>query len=157
MIGRKVFRVVCIWLLSAGPVLLLASDDEARIRELTSQFCSAIVSGDLSVLDRLFDSNPANVYYDINEGPLVGLDRLKRVWRAATRNSRLRSFEFGDDMRIDLDGDRALQTGTWTQTQIQEDGSSREINGRVTILWRKGAEGWKVYHYHGSITPRRQR
>ncbi len=142
------------WILAATTALA-QGDDEARIRALTEQFCDAVVKGDLSLLDTLFDPNPGNVYYDINEGPLVGLERLKRVWRAAVRNGRLAAFQFGDDLRIQVDGDRALQTGSWTQSQVQQDGSTRRISGRATILWRRSGEGWRVYHYHGSVTPPR--
>ncbi len=153
----RAFWVICL-VVTVGPgALAAASKDEATLRQLTDEFCSAVVAGDLSVLDRTFDSSPSNVYYDINEGPLVGIDRLKRVWQAATRNSRLTSFEFNDDMKIDVDGDRALQTGTWTQVQLQADGSTRRIEGRATILWTRAGDTWKVYHYHGSITPQRSR
>ena len=151
------FWVICLALTVVAGTFAAASKDEAAIRQLTDEFCAAVVAGDLSILDRTFDSSPTNVYYDINEGPLVGIDRLKRVWQAATRNSRLTSFEFNDDMRIDVDGDRALQTGTWTQSQLQSDGSTRQIEGRATILWTREGDSWKVYHYHGSITPRRSR
>ena len=143
--------------IAVSPVLAAGSDDEAAIRALTREFCSAVVAGDLSILDRTFDPDPSNVYYDINEGPLVGLDRLRRVWQAATRNSRLASFEFHDDLKVSIDGDRALETGTWTQSQVQADGSSRQIDGRATILWTKKSGSWKVFHYHASVTPRRSR
>lgn len=149
--------MIALFLCLDAAATLRAESDDAQIRALTSDFCSAVVSGDLSVLDRVFDSSPTNVYYDINEGPLFGLERLKRVWSAATRNGRLKGFAFGDDLRIDLHGDQALETGTWTQTQAQSDGSTREIHGRATILWRKTADGWRVFHYHASITPRRSR
>lgn len=142
--------------LSAATIPARASDaDQAQIRELSHRFTEAVVSGELGVLDQVFDADPSNVYYDINEG-IVSFDRLRRVWQAATRSGRLQSFEFGDDMRIQVDGDRALQTTSWTQTQKQQDGSSQEIAGRATILWKKTADGWRVYHYHGSVTPRRQ-
>ena len=131
------------------------SADEVRIRTLSTDFCQAAVAGDLTVLDRMFDASPTNVFYDINEGPLVGLDRLKRVWGAAVRNSRLTGFSFKDDVQILLEADKALQTGSWTQTQTQADGSSRQIDGRATILWRKVEGDWKVYHYHASVTPPR--
>jgi ketosteroid isomerase-like protein len=131
------------------------ADDEAEIRALTERFCESVVQGNLDFLDTVFDPDPTNVYYDINEGPLLGLDRLKRVWRAAVRNGRLAAFGFGDDLQIRVEGDRALQTGSWTQRQVQQDGTTREISGRATILWRRLGDGWKVYHYHGSVTPRR--
>lgn len=133
-----------------------SENDAAQIRRLTSEFCSAIVKGDLSILDRVFDPSPSNVYYDINEGPLIGLDRLKRVWGAATRNGRLTSFEFGDDLRVDVNGEQALETGTWTQEQAQSDGTTLQIRGRATILWHDTADGWRVFHYHASVTPRRR-
>lgn len=132
-----------------------AQDDEQQIRTLTDQFCKAMEAGDLSIIDRIFDLSPQNVFYDINEGPLTP-ERLKRVWTAATTNYDIKRFVF-TDMRVDVDGNRALQTGSWEQTQAAKTGESRDIVGRATILWKKTPSGWKVYHYHASITPPRPR
>src|SRR5947209_19100748 len=98
-------------------IVAQAQDPQAEIRAKTDKFTHAIVSKDLSVLDEVFDKDPTNIYYDINEGPLVGFDRLKRVWTAATTNYTISKFVFSDDMKIQVDGNNAVQTGTWTQTQ----------------------------------------
>jgi ketosteroid isomerase-like protein len=129
------------------------NSDEAAIRTLTSEFTAAIVKGDLSSLDKVFDADTANVYYDINEG-MVGFNRLLQVWRAATTNYKITRFEFGPDMKISVQGNEAVQTGSWQQTQEARTGTSRDIAGRATILWKKTPAGWRVYHYHASITPR---
>lgn len=144
---------VLVILVSIGTPVYGAASDEQTIRALTQEFCESIVSKDLSVLDRIFDSDPSNIYYDINEGPLVGMERLRRIWRAAATNYTISRFVFTDDMNVQVTGDLAVQTGTWEQTQVQNDGSSRELVGRATILWKKTAEGWRAYHYHASITP----
>lgn len=136
--------------------LVSAQNVEQTIREKTKRFTSAIVSKDLSILDEVFEQDPNNIYYDINEGPLVGFARLKRVWTAATTNYTISVFEFNDDMKIWIDGDHAVQAGTWRQTQVSKDGQSRDIAGRATILWRKKDGEWRVWHYHGSITPPRR-
>jgi hypothetical protein len=96
-----------------------------------------------------------NIYYDINEGPLVRFDRLKRVWTAATTNFTISKFDFTDDMKILVNGNDAVQVGTWMQTQENRSGQSREIKGRASVLWRKRDGTWKVWHYHASITPAR--
>ena len=127
----------------------------AEIKAKTKQFTEAIVSKDLSVLDKMFESQAGNVYYDINEGPLLTFDRLKRVWTAATTNFTISKFDFNDDMKIDKVGDVLVQTGTWAQTQVAKSGASRDIVGRVTVLWRRTGNEWRVFHYHGSITPPR--
>jgi ketosteroid isomerase-like protein len=132
-----------------------AQDGEREIRALTQEFCKAMEAGDLSILDRIFDLSPTNVFYDINEGPLSP-ERLKRVWTAATTNYDIARFVF-TEMRVDLDGERALQTGSWEQTQVAKTGESRDIAGRATILWKNTPSGWKVYHYHASVTPPRPR
>jgi ketosteroid isomerase-like protein len=108
------------------------------------------------VLDQVFETDPGNVYYDINEGPLTGFERLKRVWTAAITNYSITKFTFGDDMKISLVGDVAVQVGTWTQTQQNKAGESREIEGRATILWRQRDGEWRVFHYHASVTPPRR-
>lgn len=130
-------------------------ESEQEIRTLTEKFCKAMEAGDLSIIDEVFDLSATNVFYDINEGPLSP-ERLKRVWTAATTNYDIARFAF-TDMRVELEGDRALQTGSWEQTQISKTGESREIAGRATILWKKAPSGWKVYHYHASVTPPRPR
>lgn len=140
---------------AAPPVSTAPAEVVADIKAKTKQFTEAIVSKDLSVLDKMFESQAGNVYYDINEGPLVTFDRLKRVWTAATTNFTISKFEFNDDVKIDKVGEVLVQTGTWNQTQVTKSGTSRDIMGRVTVLWRKTGNDWRVFHYHGSITPPR--
>lgn len=140
---------------AAAPVSSAPPEVVAEIKAKTKQFTEAIVSKDLSVLDKMFESQTGNVYYDINEGPLLTFDRLKRVWTAATTNFTISKFTFNDDVKIDKVGDVLVQTGTWNQTQVAKSGASRDIVGRVTVLWRRTGNEWRVFHYHGSITPPR--
>lgn len=132
-----------------------AEDVAAEIKAKTKTFTEAIVAKDLSVLDKVFETDPADIYYDINEGPLNGFERLKRVWTAAITNFSITRFDFGDDMKIFVDGDSAVQLGSWVQTQVGKNGQSRDIAGRATVLWRKRDGQWRVWHYHASITPPR--
>lgn len=141
--------------LALAPALVQAQDLAQQIRDKTETFTKAIVSKDLGVLDQVFETDPEDVYYDINEGPLVGFERLKRVWTAATTNYTIARFEFGDDMKVSVLGDVVLQVGSWQQTQVNKAGQSRDIKGRATILWRKKSGDWRVFHYHASITPPR--
>ncbi len=69
-----------------------AQSPEEQIRAWTKKFTEAIVSKDLSVLDEIFEKDPDNIFYDINEGPLRGFDRLKSVWTAATINNSITRF-----------------------------------------------------------------
>jgi len=144
-----------ILILLVAPVVVCGQDAQQEIQAKTKKFTEAIVSKDLSVLDQVFEKDPNNIYYDINEGPLVGFERLKRVWTAATTNFSITRFDFGDDMKVLVNGDNAVQTGTWTQTQANKAGQSRDIKGRATVLWRKRDGQWRVWHYHASITPAR--
>lgn len=150
-----VLTFVAVLGLGLSTVSPAAQDDEQQIRALTENFCKSMEAGDLSIIDQIFDLSPDNVFYDINEGPLSP-DRLKRVWTAATTNYDIKRFVF-TDMKIHVEGDRALQTGSWEQTQANKSGESRDIAGRATILWKKTSAGWKVYHYHGSVPPPRPR
>jgi ketosteroid isomerase-like protein len=150
----KLLRIVLALLLAQ--VVALAQGAEQEIRAKTKKFTEAVVAKDLSILDQIFEKGPNNIYYDINEGPLYGFDRLKRVWTAATTNYSITRFDFGADMQVVVDGNEAVQTGTWTQTQVSKTGQSREIKGRATVLWRKRDGQWRVWHYHASITPPRR-
>ena len=149
----KSARILLVMLVAQA---VYAQGAEDEIRAKTKKFTEAIVSKDLSILDDVFEKDPGDIYYDINEGPLVGFDRLKRVWTAAVTNNTITRFDFRDDMKIFVDGDHAAQMATWTQTQVDRAGASRDINGRATVLWRRRDGAWKVWHYHASITPPRQ-
>jgi len=150
-----VLTLFAIFVAGTAIVAQAAEDDEAEIRASTEKFCNSMVQGDLSILDELFDMSPGNVFYDINEGPLTP-ERLKRVWTAATTNYEIRRFVF-TEMKVNVESDRALQTGSWEQTQAAKTGETRDIAGRATILWKRTPAGWKVYHYHASVTPPRPR
>jgi len=149
----KIITVFC--LLMLAPSVAFGQNPEQEIRAKTKKFTEAIVSKNLAVLDDVFEKDPTNIYYDINEGPLVGFDRLKRVWTAATTNFTISRFDFTDDMKIWVNGDNAVQAGTWIQTQENRSGQNRDIKGRATVLWRKRDGVWRVWHYHASITPPR--
>ena len=149
----KAVTILC--LLAMASVAALAQNPDQEIRAKTKKFTEAIVSKNLAILDDVFEKDPANVYYDINEGPLVGFERLKRVWTAATTNFTISKFDFADDMKIWVSGNDAVQVGSWMQVQENKSGQSREIKGRATVLWRKRDGAWKVWHYHASITPPR--
>ncbi|HJZ69793.1 MAG TPA: DUF4440 domain-containing protein, partial [Blastocatellia bacterium] len=149
----KTLALLC--LLTVSSVAAFAQNPEQEIRAKTKKFTEAIVSKNLTVLDDVFEKDPSNIYYDINEGPLVGFERLKRVWTAATTNFTISKFDFTDDMKIWVSVDNAVQVGSWMQTQENRSGQSRDIKGRATVLWRKRDGVWKVWHYHASITPPR--
>lgn len=149
----KTLALLC--LLAMSSTAASAQNPEQEIRAKTKKFTEAIVSKNLAILDDVFEKDPSNIYYDINEGPLVGFDRLKRVWTAATTNFTISKFDFTDDMKILVNGDNAVQVGSWMQTQENRSGQSRDIKGRATVLWRKRDGVWKVWHYHASITPPR--
>jgi len=149
----KTLALLC--LVTVSSVAAFAQNPEQEIRAKTKKFTEAIVSKNLTVLDDVFEKDPSNIYYDINEGPLVGFERLKRVWTAATTNFTISKFDFTDDMKIWVSGDNAVQVGSWMQTQENRSGQSRDIKGRATVLWRKRDGVWRVWHYHASITPPR--
>jgi len=148
----KIHFVIVLLVLCAIPVF--AQSPEQIIQDKTKKFTQAIVTKDLSVLDEVFEKDPDDLFFDINEGPLVGFDRLKRVWTAATTNYTINAFDFNNS-KILVDCDHATQIGTWTQALTTRDGQSRNVNGRATILWRKRDGQWRVWHYHASVTPPR--
>lgn len=149
----RILSILC--LLAMTAVGVPAQNPEQEIRAKTKKFTEAIVSKNLAILDDVFEKDPTNIFYDINEGPLVGFDRLKRVWTAATTNFTISKFDFTDDMKIWVNGNDAVQVGSWIQVQENKSGQSRDIKGRATVLWRKRDGAWKVWHYHASITPPR--
>ena len=92
---EEAYEICCVALLiGCFPVAAFAQNPEQEIRAKTKKFTEAIVSKNLAILDDVFEKDPANIYYDINEGPLVGFERLKRVWTAATTNYTISRFDF---------------------------------------------------------------
>ncbi len=145
---------------SGNPKSLIAPKEQRNEDPRTTLLVGRVIHGSFRPESRAGDSREdkevhSNIYYDINEGPLVGFDRLKRVWTAATTNFTISKFDFTEDMKIWVNGDNAIQVGSWMQTQENRSGQSRDIKGRATVLWRKRDGAWKVWHYHASITPTR--
>ena len=149
----KFVRILVVLALCAIPSIAQDSDI-AQIKALTREFSERIVAKDLTVIDKIFDADPRNVYFDINE-QMIGLPRMKQVWQAATGNYTLSAFTFDEaPMNVTVTGDHAALTTTWRQTQASR-GTTRNVSGRVTILWKKSGSTWKAYHYHASVTPAR--
>ena len=150
----KGLRILVLLALCVVPAFSQDSD-VAQIRALTREFSERIVSKDLTVIDKVFDADPGNVYFDINE-QMIGLPRMKQVWQAATGNYTLSAFTFDEaPMKVTVTGDHAALTTTWKQIQTTRGGATRNVSGRVTILWKKTGSTWKAYHYHASVTPAR--
>jgi|HubBroStandDraft_6_1064221.scaffolds.fasta_scaffold872833_1 hypothetical protein len=59
-------------LIFACAVPVLAQSPEQIIQDKTKKFTQAIVTKDLSVLDDVFEKDPDDLFFDINEGPLWG-------------------------------------------------------------------------------------
>ena len=64
----KILRIVFALLILQ--VVANAQDAQTEIQAKTKKFTEAIVSKDLSVLDQVFEKDPTNIYYNINEGPV---------------------------------------------------------------------------------------
>ena len=150
---KVIMAMPLLFLLQTLPANAQGSEEQS-IRLQTSEFTRGIVAGDLTAVEKVFDPDPSNVFYDINE-QMIGFARMRQVWQAAITNYKITRFEFGSDMKIQIAGNEAVQTGSWQQTQQASNGTSRQVAGRATILWKKSPSGWRVYHYHASVTPLR--
>ncbi|WP_431195202.1 nuclear transport factor 2 family protein [Bauldia litoralis] len=56
------------------------------------------------------------------------------------------------DQTIDVGGDMAVETGVETGELVIA-GHAASIHHRVTNVYRKGADGWRLQHHHADLSP----
>jgi|SRR5579863_6660235 ketosteroid isomerase-like protein len=150
-------RLVCFAALVAifgtWAALAQAGADEAAIRSAIEAQASAWNRADIPAFMRSYEDSPETTFIGAKlrkgYGPI-----LERYKTAYTTPEQMGTLTFGDlDVRL-LKGscgkpEFAVVTGTF-HLQRTAKGEAKKDDGIFSLVWRKGADGWKIVLDHTS-------
>jgi uncharacterized protein (TIGR02246 family) len=154
--GRKImFKPVCgavaaLIVGTGGAAFAQPSGDEAAIRALEARFAAAVNAKDVDAIMNVYA--PGVFVYDVvPPRQYVGADAYRKDWQALMSG-------FKGPLKFDL-ADLAIETAgpvAWShsvQRIVGADptGQPSDMTVRVTDVYRKTADGWRIVQEHVSV------
>ncbi len=155
MDARRLSGFAVIALVLAGGIVLSGSEPDdvsAKITRANASFSDAYVSGDLDALASLYTEDA--VLYP--PGRVVeGRDAIRKYFTPGPNRKQLAHRL--ETMELDVAGNTAIETGTWTSTwQVGERGPVTSSD-RYLIVWKRQEDGrWLIHRdwWHRPDRPR---
>lgn len=124
---------------------MATSDEREQILSAESARQRALIEGDVSALDALFDESLVHIH-----APGVVHDKAMLLEHTATRRAYLEITR--GELNVRVFGDIAVITGPITNRLRNPDDSERVLAGEVTQVLRRGEEGdWRFLSFQ--MTP----
>ncbi|MEZ5293902.1 MAG: nuclear transport factor 2 family protein [Vicinamibacterales bacterium] len=130
----------------------MALDD---VRKASEQFYSALnrmVNGDARALADIWAHDPDVTTLHPIGGRQIGWDDVRGSWEAVARLSTEGRVAL-EEQHLLLAGDMACEVGVENGT-LKLAGHLINIgHNRVTNVYRRGTQGWKIVHHHTDMSP----
>jgi ketosteroid isomerase-like protein len=130
----------------------MATQDE--VRKASEQFYAALnrmLNGDAGPLAVIWSHSAAVTTMHPIGGREVGWDKVGQTWEQVAKVFSGGQVKLTDQL-IQVSGDMAYEVGT-EQGQAMLAGQQVAIGHRVTNIYRREAEGWKIVHHHTDVSP----
>jgi ketosteroid isomerase-like protein/catechol 2,3-dioxygenase-like lactoylglutathione lyase family enzyme len=119
-----------------------AADDRAAIAAASRAFSDATVHNDSAALMRVYTQDawllPPN-------RTVRGREDIARYFRWGEGFRQLAHAMTSEDLVVD--GDLAIDAGTWSSTNQNGDAPPTTLSGRYLVVWERGADGaWRMRH-----------
>lgn len=127
---------------------------ENEIRNVSAQFYVALnrmVNGDAGPLADIWSHSAAVTTLQPSGGRQVGWDEVRVSWEQITQMVSVGRIKLRDQL-IQVAGEVAYELGT-EQFSMTIAGHSVLGERRVTNIYRREVEGWKVVHHHTDLSP----
>ncbi len=123
--------------------------DAKAVRAAFDRLIEGIRKSDVEIVTGAYQNSPQTLYFN-NNGSVT------RGWEQDRKNREARYSDV-TNVKLDLRDVRVEMLGTsgafvsclWTQTQDYK-GTSESASGRMTLVFRKVGNAWKVVHLHTS-------
>jgi ketosteroid isomerase-like protein len=134
----------------AGSALAQPSGDEAAIRALEAQFAAAASAKDVDAIMKVYA--PGVFVYDlVPPRQYVGADAYRKDWMALMSGFKgPLKFEVSD-LVVEAAAPLAWSHSTQRVVGTDPTGQPTDITVRVTDVYRKTADGWRIVHEHVSV------
>jgi uncharacterized protein (TIGR02246 family) len=159
----RILPAVCLLLLGACAVrsaheLSLAARpsadaDRAAILELSRRFSAAYERGDVDAMVAAY--TPDAVIFPGNSEMLRGHDAIRGYWTLAPGSRITRHVATPTEIRVE--GDHAYDYGVYEVSGERDGQAWGPTPGKYVIVWRRGAEGWRMHLDMWNSRPQPQR
>jgi ketosteroid isomerase-like protein len=129
----------------------MAAEDE--VRDASTQFYGALNSmtdGSAAPMTRIWSHGPVTALHPIG-GRQVGWDEVRGSFEQVAGLASGGHIELRDQ-RIQVLGDTAYEVGV-EYGQAKLAGEQIAIEQRVTNIYRREPDGWRIVHHHTDISP----
>jgi uncharacterized protein (TIGR02246 family) len=134
----------------AGSALAQPSGGDAAIRALETKFAAAVNAKDVDAIMKVYAPD-VFVYDVVPPRQYVGADAYRKDWQALMSG-------FKGPLKFDL-ADLAIETAgpvAWSHSVqrivgVDPTGQPSDITVRVTDVYRKTADGWRIVQEHVSV------
>ena len=130
----------------------MAAEDE--VRQVSDRFYAALNSmanGDAGPMMEVWSHTPDVTTMHPIGGREVGWEQVRGPWEQVAAICSGGQVTFKDSL-IRVVGDLAYQLGTETG-QLTLGGHDVSFDERVTNIYRREADGWKIVHHHSDLSP----
>jgi uncharacterized protein (TIGR02246 family) len=134
----------------AGSVFARPSADEAAIRALHTQYAAALKAKDVDAIMRIYA--PDVLAYDVAPPrEHAGAAAYRKDWEAFMSGFKgAPKFEVSD-LFVETSGALGWSHSILHVTGTDPAGKPNDITVRVTDIYRKTANGWRIVHEHASV------
>ena len=140
-VGLLIGLAVLIWLYT--PRLNAATDDSVEIKQLSSDYRTALLTRDIKFLNSIIASDEVNV--GANGQPF---DKQALMAKIENRSFSYKKIEV-PDLVVQVVGDIALTRGTATATS-ETSGVSATDNFRFVRIWQRIGGKWQVTYFQAT-------
>ena len=133
----------------------MSAEDE--VRAASERFYAALNSmanGDASAMAEIWEQSAEVTGQHPIGGRSVGWDQIAESWQRVAAISSDGRIE-RRDQRLRVIGDAAVESGI-EQVSFKLAGHAVEAQIRVTNVYRRAADGWKIIHHHTDPSPEMQ-
>jgi uncharacterized protein (TIGR02246 family) len=126
-----------------------AAADEAGVRATFAELVKAIEAADAEAVAKIYWNSPNLLMFNRNGTITKGWEQMKANRVAAyAAVSEVKLNTRGVNVQM-LGRDGAMLSCLWTQSQ-KNDGKFESSNGRMTLVFRRVKNDWKIVHLHTS-------
>jgi ketosteroid isomerase-like protein len=130
----------------------MSAEDE--VRDASNKFYAALnrmANGDAGPLADIWSHGGTVTTMHPVGGREVGWDQVRKSWEQVAELTSAGQVKL-DDQVIRIAGDAAYELGL-ERGQITLAGQQVTLDHRVTNIYRREPEGWKIVHHHTDIAP----
>jgi ketosteroid isomerase-like protein len=152
-------RVIGIIIVAAAVVLPLSAnarsskaDSRAAIEALENQFAAAVRAKDLDAIMKVYAAgNDLFVFDVVPPRQYVGADAYRKDWKGFLDTFKGPIKFSVNDLAIDVAGKMAYSHSAQHMTGTGTKGKPVNFTVRVTDVYRKMADDWRIVHEHVSV------